>query len=377
VVGNIYFYGTAPKADDLIVQSRCRGELTLTSDPGEVCTAVEQEVQLNPVNLVITLDRSASMGDSGVPGDQLPKNAASRWTPVKNGLIAFMTGAKRSSVAASLTYFPMSNDGAASCANSYTTPDVPLTSLKTPIALVTSLNSTDSIGGTPTLSAVYGGITYARKLESNDPAAQTSVVLISDGAPGVFVTETAITGDLNHDGVISSYEIVACVPSALSSSGLQNRTDSIVPLVSAAADGKPPIPTYVIGIGPSVASLAPVATAGGSNYVSIETTDPAVTQNAITDTLETILASAACTVNIPSPPSGQSFDASLTNVNYSLSDGTVKQFVRSDTCSTIGWHYDTPFNPTKIVLCPPMCAEIATNAGGILKVLFGCKSRTE
>src|SRR5205823_5265568 len=68
------------------------------------CASSSAQAKLIPVNLVVLLDRSGSMGD-GINGDP-----ALKWAPVTAGLKAFFGDPGSLGTSASLAYFPSAND---------------------------------------------------------------------------------------------------------------------------------------------------------------------------------------------------------------------------------------------------------------------------
>ncbi len=342
--------------------------------PFDGCEAIAENAQLTPINMVIMFDKSGSMGDQ-TGGEQ---NYQSRWVPVRQGMINFFStaGSTTTGIMASLSYFPAPGDLPTTCSNNYTTPNVSLTDLTTPDRLINSLNGTEPGGGTPTLSAVYGATTYAKKLMNDNPGSKSVVILVTDGAPAMYVTENETTGDLNGDGEVRSYVEENCVPSALRDSTLLNTIPDIATVVNGAAQNDPQVPTYVVGIGTNLGNLDEIANAGGTTLILIDPTDPPEqTTNTITSTLQSIRVSQfSCEMTIPMPPEGQTFDKDMVNVNFVHSNLSVEQLVRSDSCAISGWHYDNPDNPTLIQLCPQTCNAVQNDTGGQIQVAFGCET---
>jgi hypothetical protein len=339
------------------------------------CAATEQEAKLTPVNIVIMMDKSGSMGNGS--SSTAPQNYDARWAPVKAGMIAFFEGANTVGISASLSYFPANGDMATTCGNNYTTPNVKLTALEDPTNLVASLNGTEPSGGTPTLSAIYGATTYAKKLMNDTPGSKSVVLLVTDGQPAIYVTENDTTGDLNGDGQILSYIDPNCVPAALKSTTMQNTVEDIAQVVSAAATNEPLVPTYVVGIGPSMDSLREIATAGGTTMIEIDTSDPTLTTAAIVGVLEAIRVKMfQCVMDIPEATEKGDVDFGMVNVNFVHSDTKVEQLIRSDTCANPGWHYDVApgpgVTPTQIELCPQTCTAVQADPDGELKLILGC-----
>lgn len=81
-----------------------------------------------------------------------------------------------------------------------------------------------------------------------------------------------------------------------------------------------------------------------------------------------------CEFTIPDPPDGKVFDKEFVNFEYTPDQGTGMPWPRanqqSDCVNNIGWYYDNPDSPTKIMLCPAGCT--AVSGGGKISIVFGC-----
>src|SRR3954447_12076274 len=107
------------------------------------CASSTSEAKLVPVQLVILLDRSGSMGD-GINGDP-----ALKWQPVTQGLQAFFADANSAGMSASLALFP--SGGADRCNSSvYYFAQVPIRGLPEPDAFQAAMAATLPMGQTPT-----------------------------------------------------------------------------------------------------------------------------------------------------------------------------------------------------------------------------------
>jgi hypothetical protein len=81
-----------------------------------------------------------------------------------------------------------------------------------------------------------------------------------------------------------------------------------------------------------------------------------------------------CEFTIPPPPMGMTFNKDFVNFEYTPDMGVAMPWPRADdmsVCGTrIGWYYDDPTNPTKILLCPAGCTSVS--GGGKISIVFGC-----
>jgi hypothetical protein len=325
---------------------------SFSTDPvgtNAACVTSLKSASLPPVNLVLMYDKSGSMGDPAEGGDPNQK-----WIPVNTGMKAFFSDPASAGYNASLQFFPAPGDVTATCGAAYATPLVPLTSLGTPAALISALDAAKPQGGTPTLPALQGAITYATATAKSNPDEKTVVVLITDGEPGMMVNGTFQAGCSNND--IS--HIAATAQTA-----------------NAAA---PPIPTYVIGVGSSfdVTNLNQIAAAGGTKQAFIvSVSDPTQTKTQLQQAFDAIRSQVkvGCDFGLPAPPAGQQLDKNRVNVGFTAGGGQETPLVYSADCSAPnGWHYDDINNPTKIELCASTCSTVQADHNGKLTIAFGC-----
>lgn len=84
-----------------------------------------------------------------------------------------------------------------------------------------------------------------------------------------------------------------------------------------------------------------------------------------------------CTLPIPEPPTGMTFQRDLINVWLDTGGGPARLAMVTDesACTaTGGWYYDDDVNPTMVVLCPASCDELqaAGSETRSVDVQFGC-----
>jgi hypothetical protein len=78
-------------------------------------------------------------------------------------------------------------------------------------------------------------------------------------------------------------------------------------------------------------------------------------------------------------PKAEAADPTKLVVQYTPQGGTGKpltQVTDNSKCGSVqdGWYYDDNANPTKIILCPTMCATANASAGAKIEALVGCKA---
>lgn len=320
---------------------------------GTACAVDTQKAQLSPVNIVFVYDKSGSMGNTDDGFDP-----AARWNPMQAGMAAFFSDPSSSSISAALSFFPVNGDLTTACNGPYDNPQaanprgVPLTPLDSEEgrnSFVSLLANTKPQGGTPTLPALRGGVQLARKIAADHPGAKTVVVLVTDGEPGFFVDGQVVEGCADND------------------------VAHVAQVAADALAGSPSIPTYVVGIGPSLDSIQTIAEAGGTSHATIMSdADPVATSATFHETLAAIRTETfSCDFPMPNRPPGQTFES--VNVAFKSSAGSEATIPRNDACSPGGgWHYDVANAPTKIVLCQESCDQIQPDPQGQLSVYFGC-----
>jgi hypothetical protein len=324
-----------------------------TAGADSACAVETRTAELSPVNIVFVYDKSGSMGN---PADGF--DPAARREPMQAGMQAFFSDPSSGSLSAALAFFPVNGDLSSACSGPYDSPQsanprgLALTALNTEEgrgAFLSLLKNTSPQGGTPTLPALEGGARLAHEIATDHPGEKTVIVLVTDGEPGFFVEGQVVEGCTDND------------------------VTHIAQVAAGALGGTPSIPTFVVGIGPSLDSLQAIAQAGGTEHATIMSdADPATTSASFHETLAAIRsATFSCDFPLPKPPLGQTFDA--VNVAFKSSQGSDTTIARNDACSPGGgWHYDVPMAPRKIVLCQDSCDLIQSDTDGRLSVVFGC-----
>ena len=310
-------------------------------DANATCATVKAEAKLTPVNMVVMYDQSGSMGDTNENASYDP---AKRWIPVGTAMKAFFTDSASAGMNASLTFFASATN---SCnANDYGTPEVPLMAL--PNAIFSSTIAAHAPkGDTPTRAAVKGAIAQAQAVLAGHAGEKTVIVLVTDGEP----YGCGVTNDTQA----------------------QVEIGNVVSDVSAVAAS---IPTYVIGVGPSVSNLNAVAAAGRTTALQVTVGNPAQTTSDLLAAMATIRGQlASCDFAIPAPPDGRTLDFDKVFVLRTPSGQPAATLPYNQTCSGPGWRYDDPKNPTKVLLCDATCNVVKADPGGKIDVQFACVSR--
>jgi hypothetical protein len=333
------------------------------------CADYSEKAHLSPVNMILIVDKSGSMGAEGQVGPQDWQVVRSqRWEPLRAALLAFFGNPGTSDIYASLDFFPAPGnyapDGAATgpCNPAeYQAPrlDVPLSSLNDPAQVELFTDSINSPllqpgGGTPTIAALQGSLEYASSIaaKQTDPGAQTMVVIITDGEPGFAAPDgTAVEG---------------CTG---------NNTTQIITLVTNYYKSSPSIRTYVFGVGIELDSMKAIAQAGGTVFKPIPVGDPTATQAKFLNELKTAQTRVfSCDYQVPQPDGG-TLDRGLVNVEYvPQGTGAPELLYFSADCSGTkpGWKYSTAGD--KVQLCDPTCNRLKADPAAQVNLRFGCKT---
>ncbi|WP_437971353.1 VWA domain-containing protein [Sorangium sp. So ce260] len=320
---------------------------------GGACATQTSAASLQPVYLAFAFDVSGSMGK----GDKDWHDKSLKWDPVVAATKQFFADAGSEGLTASLTFFPAQDDKCMTAI--YATPDVPLTPLPSPafgaaLDQIEPMTSSDWRGGTPTAWVMRGTTSFIGAQRQQNPG-KYAIVLVTDGYPQ-GCDEASDTIDA----------VVADAQAALA--------DSIFTYVIGVEN--PPIP----GAPDTLDDLHKIAAAGGTeSAVLINTGDPSQTTAAFKAAIDRIRSAAvSCTMAIPLPPDGSSFDKEKVRVAYTSGSNATTELVYDQSCATAdAWRYDDPANPTQIVLCVDTCTAVQTDVAAELSVDFTCESVIE
>lgn len=304
------------------------------------CGQAQYKAKSTPLHLYIMMDKSSSM-------------FGFKWDAAKAGLIAFVKDPESAGVYVGLKFFPRKADATPACdQQAYTTPDTPFDLLPgnaTPIETTINAEAPDGLN-TPTYPALGGAILKGIQIVQNNPGHSAAVLLVTDGVPqgpaptcsGVDPQSTAVIANLAQTG----------------------------------ATFNPPVPTYVIGLpGVDQTFANQVAQAGGSgSAILVSSTN---VQQEFQDALAKIRGQALpCEFELPDEVSkGQ---VAYDKVNVILTPGNGAPGVvpqTSDCAKGDGWHYDDASKPTKIILCPNVCAGLKKDYKAVVDIQLGCQTQ--
>jgi len=320
-------------------------------DSDAACATTSADGQPVPVDLFFMVDITGSM-NCKVPLDDTPciddpgfnHYPSNRWSAVSTALKAFIADPSNSGLGVGIQFFPSRQQSCA--AATYTTPAVEIGTLPaTSMMLTDAIDAQRPSGSTPTVPSLDGALQHANAWATAHPTHRVAVVYATDGDP--------------------------------KECGANNTIANAAILAGAALAATPSIPTYVLGVGPSLTNLNQIATAGSKQMTPAFLVD--ATANAAADlakALAAIRTSAAlgCTYSVPPAPAGETFQPGLVRVEYTDSKGNVKTVLQdppqTDCAQGQGWQYSA--DKTQINLCGPQCEAVKADPGGKLQVLFGC-----
>lgn len=305
-------------------------------DPNN-CGGTTQKVELAPLDMVITLDTSASM------------DFDLKWVSVESALEDFATDPRFNGLGVGLQYFPLRKQ----CElDAYQSLSVPIDALPgVGPAIVASLRQKKMAGGTPMTQALEGTLAATKDWLTAHPDHRSVVVLTTDGIP----------------------DDTCQVPTG---GGLANSLDNVKSVVAAAKAGTPSIPTFVIGVGSELGALNDIAVAGGTtSAVLVDTASDikAALLTALTNIRRTAL---QCEYDIPMGPDTDNGRVNITfKTGGSLTAfGNVGDLGGCSKAPLQGWYFNDPVTPTKIELCPMACDNVKGSSDGEINVVFGCKT---
>ena len=337
------------------------------------CATSNVKADQVPLDLYIMLDQSGSMSDSVAGG-------GTKWSAVTGALDTFLTQPNLNGVSVGLQYFGVPPGGAGSCsvlscnvdadcgatacgpcianfctgvlngasdsctAADYAMPSVEIAALPgAASALQSSISMHSPTTGTPTSAALQGAVDHAKAWAAQHAGDAVAVIFATDGDPSECDT------DLGHIDAIAM----------------------------AGYSGTPKVPTFVIGVGPSLSALNGIAAAGGTQQAFLVDTGGNVNQQFLAAMNAIRHAALGCVYQIPAPSGGGTPDYSSVNVVFTPSGGPSRTFpyvMSQANCpaSGDGWYYDNPQNPTQIILCSSTCTAVEADMMGEVDITLGC-----
>lgn len=305
-------------------------------DPDAACGLVTVDAKATPADIYIAVDKSTSM-------------FGTKWNGATAGLSAFVDDPAASGISVALNFFPLDNNP--TCDQyAYKPPAVPYGLLPGNAAAIKGALTAAMPNGfsSPVYPALGGAILASIEDKSNNPGHTASVLLVTDGAP---------QGPSNLCGGVNPED--PAVIAMLAATGLSNG-----------------VRTFVIGLPGVDQSFAnQVAAAGGTGTVIL------VSNNNVQMEFQQALAKVRgdalpCEYDLPDEVSQGTVDFDHVNVEITPTGKATEILPQDATCADLGWKYDDPTNPKKIVFCANSCKAVKADPGGKVQILLGCKTVT-
>jgi len=307
------------------------------------CATDVVTAEKSALDLYVMLDQSASMDDSVSGG-------GTKWASVTGALHTFLGQPGLDGVSVGIAYFgvPDATGFGDSCtAADYATASVEIAPLPGVAAMInSSLAAHSPSTSTPTSAALQGAINHASTWAHAHPGDATAVILATDGDP--TECDTSLSG--------------------------------IQAIAAAGYAATPKIPTFVIGVGSSLANLNGIAASGGSQMAYLVDTNSNVNQQFLMAMNQIRHAALGCSYSVPTSSDGTPVDYNQVNIVYQPGNGgpavTLPYVMSKSNCPATGngWYYDNPQMPTQILLCDSSCSSIEVDETGQVDITLGCST---
>lgn len=313
------------------------------ADASTACAGVSIEAERVDVDMYIMMDRSVSMAE------QVGTTGRIRWDFVHDAVQAFVQDPAAANIGVGIQFFGQSGsrDDALDCdVSRYSTPAVPIGLASASGAdVVSAIDATLPGGLTPTFPALQGAVAYGSQWATSHPGRATVVVLVTDGFPTQCQNPVSVS--------------------------------AIADVAKQAAEGSPPVRTYVVGLVAGY-NLNTIARAGGTNTAFlIDEAD--ITQSFVTTLLNISTNPLGCEYEIPVPTDQTlTVDPSKVQVVYTPAVGGAEEIPKAESAADCtgstngGWYYDNPTSPSKILVCPCTCSRFGA---GKVDIRLGCEPR--
>jgi hypothetical protein len=339
----------------------------------EVQTQKEVQVKVEeylPVAIYIMLDQSASMLIPGLVGSN---PFALKWQVAYDSITAFINDPLSENIDVAIQYFPL---GALACdASIYAKPDVPIGRLPAQASVISASLTAHSpfSDNTPVEPALSGATSFCASFKNdtvkNPDHEDCAVIFITDGMPNGCNQDSNALASIAGDAFKNSPNVKTF---AIGMSGADFNLLNLISQ-SGGTDCTPNDPaTYACDVSSGMTLLE-----------ALELIRQSITRIETHMETQTVVQTIAldCEWTIPEPPSGENFDRGTVNVEFSPTGSqTDKQILgmipTGRDCGTdLGWHYDVPDAPTRIVACPETCKTIKSAQLATINIVLGCETQ--
>jgi hypothetical protein len=306
------------------------------------CGSLTHETTRQPVDVLLVLDRSASMdysiasdcycAASANPGAGLCRdttNCTSRWTAIAPAVTTTLSTS--SYVNWGLKLFPSSSNSncgvTATMDVTISTDPSPSVQSQSQAAIQSLVNNIQLSLGTPTAAALSSTTAYLKTVMDSN---KKFILLATDGQPNCGGSPASI-----------------------------NNVDLAGASTAAAAANTAGFPVYVVGIGPSLSNLTQIAQAGGTkDYYPVSSPQQLVDALAAISKLV-----GSCSFKTDTTPPDPN------NIAVYVNKQQVSQSANG------GWIYDA--SSQSVVLTGSYCDDINAGKDTAVQILFGCEGEPQ
>lgn len=280
-----------------------------------------------PLDIQIIFDQSGSMA---TVIDEATDET--RMDAVYSALEAFSNDTESIGLGVGLSFFGYMPIGATSCdPDDYDSSAVGIATLPgNADSLLASLRSVAPTGETPTAAGIEGGCRLSTAHHEKNPGRAVVNLLVTDGEPKAPVTSKATD----------------CNPTL---------ADAVDAAQACLDEG---IPTYVLGVGPSLDNLNQIAAAGGTEHAYLVAND---SSSGVLEALNQVRETAQIPCELPIDNAAPDLHYEQTSVVTLDGDCHLSQLTRVDSvasCDAGGFYFDQPDAPSTIVLCESTCGQV-------------------
>lgn len=332
-------------------------------DPDAACATQNSSTTRAPMNLLIVLDRSGSMGECA-DGSGRPC-ANSKWVAAQQGLSRLLMRLE-DEARVGLMFFPALSNGAS--ADGYRTPHVPIAPLSMNRAtLLARINGTSPNGNTPMACAMPQAVEFMRSMFNENGS--RNIMLITDGVP---------TDECSGETCVPGFDINAFIACQMRAS--MAAKGAILGLVRRGANSMPPVHTYALGTPDADPTFLSTVAVNGSTqrepgcepsncHYSLGSATFIADLNRALDSVRDRAATCEFMLNVDPNMA----DPGLINVYFTPAGGGEGRFIPRDPMHMNGWDYINMGR--SIQFYGPLCDEIrmpGAGASGSVRIIYGC-----
>lgn len=297
----------------------------------EGCAGALYEGEIIPLDLYVMFDQSGSMA---TVIDEA--TAETRMDAVSRAMEEFLLDWQSSGIGVGLGHFGHMPLGETSCnEDDYAEPLVTIERLPDNAeAVVSTLDALEPTGETPTGAAIRGACQVTSAWKADHPGTVVANLLVTDGEPKAPIS--------SKDG--------SCDP----------RLEDAVAAAAECADAG--VPSYVLGVGPSLENLDSIAEAGKTEGAYLVAQD---SSQGVLDALNAIRGAAQlpCEFDVHESDGGGTLDYEKTDVVVMDDECVVRRIAHvtsAEDCDdgSGGWYFNDSTGERRIVLCDRSCADV-------------------